>query len=54
MTLANALQSFNMKSDQMTELGILNGMELSDQVKAGSKIKVIVKQGASQGMMKYE
>ncbi|MFK7935720.1 MAG: M48 family metalloprotease [Saprospiraceae bacterium] len=47
MTLANALQSFNMKSERMTELAILNGMELSAQVKAGSKIKIIVKQGAS-------
>lgn len=47
MTLANALQSYNMKNDRMNELAILNGMELTDQVKAGSKIKIVVKKGAS-------
>lgn len=46
-TLANVLQSFNMPSDKMNELSILNGIELNDQVKAGSKIKIITKQGAS-------
>jgi len=37
--LKAALASFGMKGTQLKELSILNGMELNDQVKAGSLIK---------------
>jgi len=37
--LRAALASFGMKGTQLKELSILNGMELNDQVKAGSLIK---------------
>lgn len=42
-TLSAALKSFGMKSDRLKELAILNGMELSEQVKAGMLIKTIAK-----------
>ena len=41
MTLQAALQSFNMPKERFDELAILNGMQLSDQINAGTIIKVI-------------
>ena len=40
-TLSAVLRKFNMPSDRFRELSILNGIELADQVKAGTLIKVI-------------
>ena len=40
-TLQTALASYSMKGTQLEELAILNGMELTDQVKAGSLIKTL-------------
>ena len=40
-TLQSALTSYNMKADKFAELALLNGMELTDQVKAGTLIKVL-------------
>lgn len=40
-TLQSALQSYSMSGTQLEELAILNGMELTDQVKAGSLIKTL-------------
>lgn len=42
-TLSTVLKSFNMPSDRMEELAILNGMKLTDQVQQGSLIKIIGK-----------
>jgi len=42
-TLKSVLQGYNMPSKQLEELAILNGMKLTDQVKAGSLIKTIGK-----------
>lgn len=39
-SLADVLQSFNMPSNRHEELAIVNGMQLTDQVEAGSLIKV--------------
>lgn len=41
MTLQQALASYNMPSTRLTELSILNGMEATDEVKAGTMIKVV-------------
>jgi len=38
--LQSVLSSYNMKADAYNELSLLNGMQLSDQVKAGTLIKV--------------
>ncbi|MBC6368530.1 M48 family metalloprotease [Algoriphagus sp. AK58] len=43
MTLQAALQSFNMPKERFDELAILNGMLLTDQISAGTTIKVIGK-----------
>lgn len=40
-TLQQALASYNMPSTRLTELSILNGMEATTQVKAGSMIKIV-------------
>lgn len=40
-TLQSALQSYSMSGSQLEELAILNGMQLNDQVKAGSLIKTL-------------
>lgn len=40
-TLGNALRTFNMPQAKMEELSILNGMQLTDQVSAGTLIKTI-------------
>ena len=40
-SLRTALTSYNMSGTQLEELAILNGMELTDQVKAGSLIKTL-------------
>ena len=40
-TLASALTSFRISSDRHEELAILNGMQLTDVVKAGTLIKVV-------------
>lgn len=39
-TLQSVLTSYNMKSTDMEDLSLLNGMNLTDQVKAGTLIKV--------------
>ncbi|MCB0639280.1 MAG: M48 family metalloprotease [Lewinella sp.] len=41
MTLQDALREFRMPTDRHEELAILNGMQLSDQLRAGVLIKVI-------------
>lgn len=40
-TLQTALTTYSMQGSQLKELAILNGMELTDQVKAGSFIKTL-------------
>ena len=40
-TLANAFRNFGVEQDRMQELALLNNLELSDQVRAGSLIKVV-------------
>ena len=45
--LKQALQAHQVTSDQLDELAILNGMELTDVVKKGSLIKVIERGNAS-------
>ena len=40
-TLSDVLRKLNMPSTRFKELSIINGMELSDQVKAGTLIKVV-------------
>ncbi len=40
-TLQTALTSYSMQGSQLKELSLLNGMELTDQVKAGSLIKTL-------------
>ncbi|MCC2545935.1 M48 family metalloprotease [Hymenobacter sp. BT175] len=40
-TLAAALRTYNVPEKRMEEMAILNGMQLNDQVNAGSLIKVI-------------
>ncbi len=42
-SLSDALKSFNMPSNRMEELAILNGMKLTDQVKKGTLIKTVEK-----------
>jgi len=42
-TLQATLSSFNQPTERHNELAILNGMELTDEVKAGSKIKTVGK-----------
>lgn len=42
-TLRQALSSFGMSSDRHEELAILNGMQLTDQVKAGMLIKTVTR-----------
>lgn len=41
MTLREALGSFRQKSDRMEEIAILNGLKLTDQLRAGTLIKTI-------------
>jgi predicted Zn-dependent protease len=41
--LAAALRSYNVPEKRMEEMAILNGMQLNDQVNAGSLIKVVEK-----------
>ncbi len=38
-TLQSVLNSYNMKAESLNELSLLNGMKLTDQVKAGTLIK---------------
>ena len=40
-TLSSVLQSYRMPSDKMDELSLINGMQLNDQVQAGSLIKIV-------------
>lgn len=40
-TLSQALRAYNMPQDKLNELSILNGMQLDDQVTAGTLIKVV-------------
>ncbi len=40
-TLSSVLQSYRMPSDKMDELSLINGMQLNDQVQAGSLIKLV-------------
>lgn len=40
-TLSQALKAYNMPQDNLNELSILNGMQLDDQVTAGTLIKVV-------------
>ena len=47
-TLQSALNSYNMKAESLEELSLLNGMLLTDQVKAGTLIKVFGELGASE------
>ncbi len=42
-TLQNALKSFNVSTDQLEELAIINGMELNETVPAGTMLKVVSK-----------
>ncbi|RDC62664.1 M48 family metalloprotease [Adhaeribacter pallidiroseus] len=42
-TLAQALRQYHVTDKRLTEMAILNGMELNDQVTAGSLIKVVQK-----------
>ncbi len=42
-TLSNALRSFGMPESRFEELAILNGMQLGDQLPAGTMIKVVGK-----------
>ena len=41
MTFTEAMRSFNMPGDRYEELAILNGMQLEDQLPAGTLLKVI-------------
>jgi predicted Zn-dependent protease len=41
-TLANALRSFHVPADQMEDFAFLNNMALTDQVEAGTLIKIVV------------
>jgi predicted Zn-dependent protease len=41
VTLANAFQSFGIAQEQMKELAFLNNMDLTDQVPAGTFIKIV-------------
>ncbi|MEM1216107.1 MAG: M48 family metalloprotease [Bacteroidota bacterium] len=41
MSLREAFTTFNQDRDQMNELAILNGMELTDQLRSGSLIKTV-------------
>lgn len=43
MTLQQALASFNMPTNRLEELAILNGMELTDQLPSGTLVKTIGK-----------
>ncbi len=43
MTLEAALRNFNMPAERFEELAILNGMALTDQLSAGTMIKVVGK-----------
>jgi len=40
-TLSDVLRKFNMPNKRFKELSVINGMELSDQVQAGTLIKVV-------------
>ncbi|GLR19009.1 M48 family metalloprotease [Portibacter lacus] len=42
-SLSKALNSFQIPSSRHTEMAILNGMELNDQLSQGSKIKIVSK-----------
>jgi predicted Zn-dependent protease len=42
-TLSNALASFNIPSQRHNEMAILNGMEVTDQLEQGAKIKIVAK-----------
>jgi len=46
-TLQQALSSYSVRSEDLNKLAILNGMELTDQVKAGMLIKIIGVMGES-------
>ena len=47
-TLQSALNSYNMKATSLDELSLLNGMLLTDQVKAGTLIKVFGELGVGE------
>lgn len=47
-TLQQAFQSYGVAAKDMSSLSILNGMQLSDQLKAGTLIKIIAKMGEGQ------
>jgi predicted Zn-dependent protease len=40
-TLANALSHYGVRQDKMSELALLNDLELTDQVQAGKMIKIV-------------
>ena len=42
-TLSNALRYFNVPSNRLEELAVLNGMQVNEQVKKGTLIKVVEK-----------
>jgi predicted Zn-dependent protease len=44
-TLQSVLNAYNMKATDLEELSLLNGMLLTDQVKAGTSIKIFAEMG---------
>lgn len=44
-SLSNVLKSYSIPTNKLEELAVLNGMKLTDNVKSGTLIKVIEKQG---------
>jgi len=53
-TLGQALQQYGIPADRMTEFSILNGMELTETVQGGAKIKVVntASAGSNTGLKK--
>ena len=43
MTLTQAFSRFNISQDRHEELSVVNGMQVSDPLNAGDKIKIVVK-----------
>ncbi len=48
-TLSSILQSYRMPNDKMDELSLINGMQLNDQVQAGSLIKIVAYDSMNRG-----
>ena len=42
-TLRSVLQSYRMPNDRLEEMAVINGMKLTDQLKTGTKIKIVEK-----------